>query len=154
MAEILSGQVFINDVDIWTEYGAFLFEERKGGRANQNAIFAASKTKKPVAVNIVEENGERYSSKLVRANEARDVTLHFAIFGKNRTDWLERYRAFISMLKTGEDGWLEFRFPALGLEMRMFYQDSTNFSALTYLWKEGKQAGHFKVKFREPVPSF
>lgn len=46
------------------------------------------------------------------------------------------------------------RFPSLGLTMRLFYVDNTDFKSLTYLWKEGVQAGRFKVKFKEPEPSF
>lgn len=31
MAHILEGQVLVNGIDIWNEYGVFLTEEKKGG---------------------------------------------------------------------------------------------------------------------------
>lgn len=152
MDKILGGLVLINGVDIWTEYGAFLTEEKKGGRENQTAILKPSKVKKYTAVDIREENGKKYSQKLDVANDEREVVLHFALFADTKAEWLERYRAFIAFLKQGNDGWLEFHFTELGLTLRMFYADCSKFEPLTYLWKEGKQASRFKVKFTEPDP--
>ena len=142
----------INGVDIWTEFGAFLTEEKKGGRENQMAILKPSKVKKHTAVDIREENGRKYSAKLKVANDEREVVLHFALFADTKAEWLERYRAFIAFLKQGDEGWLDVSFTELGLILRMFYADSTKFEPLTYLWKEGKQASRFKVKFTEPNP--
>lgn len=150
----LTGLVTINGVDIWTEYGAFLTEEKKGGRENLKAIMTASKVKSHVGVNIREHDGTKYSDKLEIKNEERDVTLHFAIYAPTVELWLTRYRTFISMLKKGTDGWLTFNFPSLDLTMRMFYVTAGDYTPLTYLWKEGVQASRFKVTFREPEPSF
>ena len=152
--ETMQNLVIINDKDIWTEFGAFLTEEKKGGRENLTAIMTASKVKSHVGVNIREEDGSKYSSKLEVKNEERDVTLHFALFNKSRRGWLLKYREFISFLKQGENGWLNIRFPELELTMRVFYVESPTYKPLTYLWKEGVHASRFKVKFREPKPSF
>lgn len=150
----LKGLVFINGKDIWTEFGAFLTEEKKGGRENLTAIMTASKVKGHVAVNIREENGSKYSSRLEVKNEERDVTLHFALFAETKSEWLRRYREFITFLKTGEDGWLNVKFTELNLTLRMFFVEQSAYKPLTYLWKECVQASRFKVKFREPVPTF
>lgn len=150
----LQGLAIINGKDIWTEYGAFLTEEKRGARENLTAILAPSKTKGHVAVNIREADGCKYSDKLEVKNEERDLTLHFALFAPSRAQWLQRYRSFISDLKQGINGWLDIDFPGLGLELRVFYVDSSSFKPLTYLWEEGMHASRFKVKFREPVPSF
>lgn len=152
MDKILGGLVLINGVDIWTEFGVFLTEEKKGGRENQTAILKPSKVKKHTAVDIREENGRKYSTILKVANDEREVVLYFALFAGSKAEWLERYRAFIAFLKQGDDGWLDVSFTELGLTLRMFYADSTKFEPLTYLWKEGKQASRFKVKFTEPNP--
>lgn len=152
--EALKNQTVINGTDLWTEFGAFLTEEKKGGRENLTAIMTPSKVKSHVAVNIREQNGSKYSSKLEVRNEERDITLHFALFAETRSRWLERYRAFISFLKQGEEGWLEMSFPELDLTMKVFYVESPAYKPLTYLWKEGVHASRFKVKFREPDPSF
>lgn len=150
----LDGLVTINGTDIWKEYGAFLTEEKKGGRENLTAIMTPSKVKSHVGVNIREHDGTKYSDKLDVKNEEREVTLHFAIFAPTVTEWQSRYRAFITMLKKGEDGWLTFKFPQLNLTMRMFYQSCSGYKPLTYLWNEGVQASRFKVTFKEPEPSF
>lgn len=150
----LEGLLYINGTDVWKQYGAFLTEENAGGRDNLTQILAPAKAKSHVGVNIREENGTKYSATLDTRSEERDVTLHFAIYAATQTEWLANYRAFIKFLKEGKNGWLTFRFPGLDLTLRMFYVDSTNFKPLTYLWKEGVQASRFKVKFKEPEPSF
>ena len=152
MADILGGLVLVNGTDIWTEYGVFLVEDRRGGMDNLSAILTPSKTKKETAVDIREEDGEKYSAVLTPRNEARDVTLHFALSNKTKEGWLRKYFAFINFLKKGKDGWLDIAFPQLDLTLRVRYTDSPKFTPLTYLWQEGVHAGKFKVKFREPVP--
>ena len=144
---ILHGQVYINNIDIYDGFGAFLGEERKGSRENLKSLFTPSKTKKQVAVNFRERNGEKYPKELLVINEARDVTLTLVIYAKTKDEWIHKYNAFVAYLKSG---WLAFRFPSIDLELKMFYLSCTNYSPITYLWQEGVQASHFKVKFREP----
>lgn len=103
-------------------------------------------------MDIREEDGEKYSDTLTVANAARDVTLTFALYAATRQEWLKRYLSFISFLKTGEKGWLSLYLPQLDLTLRVFYLECSGFTPLTYLWREGVQAGRFKVKFREPKP--
>lgn len=152
MDEILSGQVLVNGTDIWKEYGVFLTEDKKGDMANLTAILTPSKTKEETAVNIREEDGEKYSDVLTPKNEARDVELYFALYNKTKGGWLKSYASFIKMLKQGRDGWLDFTFPDLDMTLHMRYTDCGKFKPLTYIWKAGVQASQFKVKFREPVP--
>ena len=152
MGNILSGLVLVNGTDIWTEYSVFLVEDRRGGMENLTAILTPSKAKKDTAVSIREEHGEKYSAVLTPRNEARDVTLHFALYSKTKAGWMKQYFAFVNFLKQGKDGWLDIRFPQLDLTLRVKYADCTKFTPLTYLWTEGVHASKFKVKFREPNP--
>ncbi len=152
MDKILGGLVVINGTDIWEEYGAFLTEEKSGGMDNLTAILTPSKAKEDTEVNIREEQGEKYSAVLVPRNEPRDVTLSFALTNATQVGWMNSYFAFINFLKQGKDGWLDIKLTQLGLTMHVKYKESTKFTPLTYLWKEGVHAGRFKVKFREPVP--
>lgn len=152
MADIRSGQVYINNIDIYNEYGAFLSEERKGGRENLKSIHTPSPTKKHVAVNFRERTGEKHAKELLVVNEARDVTLTFCIYAPTQEKWLQQYNDFIAYLKRGEKGWLVFRFPSIKLELKMYYQSCASYAPLTYLWRQGVQASHFKIKFREPEP--
>lgn len=152
MDKILGGLVLINNVDIWVRYGAFLTEKKKGGKDNLKAILRASKVKAHVGVNVREENGRKYSSSLTVVNDERDVTLHFALFADSQSEWWQKYRDFINFIKQGDKGWLNVKFTDLGLTLRLFYLDSTEPEPLTYLWREGKQASRFKIKFKEPNP--
>lgn len=152
MGNILEGLVLINNTDIWTEYGVFLVEDKRGGMENLTAILTPSKVKADTAVNIRELDGEKYSAVLTPRNEARDVTLHFALYNKTKAGWMKKYFDFVNFLKRGKDGWLEMTFPQLEVTLRVKYADCTKFTPLTYLWREGVHAGKFKVKFREPVP--
>lgn len=154
MDKILGGLVKINGADIWTEYGVFLTEKKKGGRDNLKAITRASKVKAHVGVNIREENGVKYSNKLTVVNEEREVSLYFALVADSREAWWKKYADFIRFLKQGADGWLNVTFVELGLTLRMFYVDSSDPEPLTCLWKSGRQASRFKIKFKEPVPTF
>lgn len=152
MNEILSGLVLINGTDIWLEHGVFLAEEKRGGMDNLTSIMTASKLKKDTAVNIREQDGEKYSQTLVPRNEPRDVTLCFALYNKTQAGWMKKYVDFITFLKQGNAGWLDIRFPQLDMTLRVKYTECSKFTPLTYLWKEGVHAGRFKIKFREPVP--
>lgn len=153
MDAILGGKVLVNGTDIWKEYGAFLVEKKRGDRNNLKAIMAPSKTKSHVAVDIREEDGEKYSSVLDVRNQARDVKLMFALYADTREAWLSQYRSFIAFLKQGDDGWLDIRFPDLDLTLHVFYKDGSDYEPLTYLWQAGKQASRFYVTFREPAPA-
>lgn len=152
MEKILSGLVLVNGTDIWTAFGAFLVENKRGGMDNITSIMTPSATKEDVAVDIREEAGEKYSSTLTVRNKARDVELHFAIYAKTQAAWMENYFAFINFLKQGNGGWLDMSFPQLNVTLRVKYTQCSKFTPLTYLWTEGVHAAKFKVKFREPVP--
>ena len=89
MDKILAGLVLVNGTDIWQAYGVFLVEDTPQGMDNLTAILTPSKTKADTAVNIREDNGEKYSAVLTPRNEARDVTLHFALYSKSREGWLK-----------------------------------------------------------------
>ena len=152
MDNILTGLVLINGTDIWKEYGAFLAEEQRGGMDNLTAILTPSKLKSETAVDIREENGEKYPERLTPRNEARDVELTFALYNKSKSGWMQKYLAFVNFLKQGKNGWLEISLPQLSLTLHVRYEDSTKCKPFTYLWKEGVHASRFKVKFREPNP--
>lgn len=154
MGNILSGLVLVNNTDIWIKYGAYLTEKKKNGRDNMKAILKASKVKEHIAVNIREENGRKYPTALTVVNDEREVSLYFALVADNTADWWRKYREFIQFLKQGSNGWLDVKFPTLGITLRMFYLDCSDVEPLSDLWNEGeaKKASRFKVKFKEPNP--
>lgn len=152
----MSGLVKVNSIDLWTTYGVFLRESRKGGRENLNALLSAAKMKENVAVDIREQDGESYSSQLTQKRCGRDVTLQFAIYATTAAGFVRQYSNFLNFLRTGNNGWLKFVFPTLdNLTMDMFVKEfPSNFTAISDLWNSGEQCGAFKVTFREPVSTF
>ena len=93
MDRILAGLLIINGKDVWTEYGVFLAETKRGGMDNLAALLTPSKTKTETAVDIRELNGEKYATTLTPRNQPRDVELQFALFNKTRQGWLTSYFA-------------------------------------------------------------
>ena len=145
--------MLVNGTDIWKDYGVFLCEKKRGGRDNLKAVMAPAKTKEHVAVDIREEDGEKYSASLDVRNQARDVKLTFALFAETREAWLSRYKAFMAFLKKGDGGWLDIGLPDLDMTLHVFYKEGSDYEPLTYLWQEGVQASRFTVTFREPKPA-
>ena len=96
--DVLKGLLLINDVDIFTVYGAFLVEEKPGENKNYSSLLKPPATKTHTAVSFREQDGEKLPETLVPAWEARDVTLHFAIMASDRRQFLIRYSAFLAFL--------------------------------------------------------
>ena len=148
--DVLKGLLLINDVDIFTDYGAFLVEEKPGENKNYSSLLKPPATKTHTAVSFREQDGEKLPETLVPAWEARDVTLHFAIMASDRRQFLIRYSAFLAFLKAGNKGWLNLYQQELDRSFRLYYKECTDYSQLTDFG--GEVAAKFSVKFREPAP--
>lgn len=150
MANILEGLVFINEVDIYTVYSAFLVEDKQGAHTNYNELLKPPAMKAYTAASFREQDGENLPDVLPAPRfEARDVTLYFAIISTTKADWIGKYTSFVTLLKSG---WLNIRLPELGKTYKMYYKDCSSYEQLTYLTDEAVYASRFKVKFREPKP--
>lgn len=150
MANILEGLVFINEVDVYKVYSAYLVEEKQGTHTNYNELLKPPAMKAYTVVSFREQDGENLPDVLPAPRfEARDVTLYFAIISATKADWMAKYTAFVTLLKSG---WLNIRLPELNKTYKMYYKDCTNYEQLTYLEDEAVYASRFKVKFREPKP--
>ena len=148
--EILRGLLFINGLDVWDEYGAFLTEDAAGQNSNYKELLMPPKTKQYIAVNFREDDGEKLPDVLPDpAFEPRNVTLYFAIMAGNRSSFISQYLAFVNLLKSG---WLEINLPELDKTYKMYYQECSGYDQLTPI--EGQVVARFKVKLREPVPQF
>lgn len=146
---ILDGLLFINSKDVYKTYGAFLSEDKAGDNTNYSALLKPPGMKPYTAVSFRERDGEDLPATLTPAFEARDIELQFAIFGSSKADFISKYTAFVTMLRSG---WLDIRVPELNKTYRMYYSSCSGYTQLTPL--EGNViAGKFKVKFREPKPT-
>lgn len=149
--DILKGLLLINGTDVFTAYGAYLVEEKKGDNKNYSALLKPPAAKSHTAVSFRERDGEKLPDSLLPAWEARDVTLQFAIMAADRAQFLSRYSSFLKFLKKGDKGWLNINPPELGRTYRMYYKDCTDYTQLTDFG--GEVIAKFSVKFREPVPT-
>lgn len=150
--DVLNGLLYINDKDAYKEYGVFLCEERPGENKNYCELLKPAEAKELKAINYHERDGEKLPAKLVRALQARDVTLQFALVASNKTVFFTKYAAFISLLKQGQDGWLSLRLPELDKTYRVYYVSCTTWKQLTDF--DGEVVARFTVKFREPEPAY
>ena len=148
--EILKGLLYINNKDVYSEYGAFLTEDAAGKYGNYSELLTPPKTKPYTAVSFREDDGEKLPDTLPpQAFEARDVTLYFAVTADTPQIFMQKYSSFVNFLKSG---WLNIRLPELNKTYKMYYRDCTGYEQLTPI--DGRVVAKFKVKLREPVPQF
>jgi hypothetical protein len=150
--EILEGLLFINDVDVYLQYGVFLAEKNRGGHENYDVLFKPSKLKEQVAINVREQNGEMLPANLNVKFEARDVTLYFGIESANRAQFLSRRAAFKEFLRAGNNGWLRFALTEINHTFQFYLKDFGSWEQL--LFEDNFSFARFPVTFREPNPTF
>ncbi|MEG0994133.1 MAG: hypothetical protein RSE51_09860 [Bacteroidales bacterium] len=149
---VLEGLLYINNKDAYTTYGAFLVEDKPGDNKNYSELLKPAKAKEHTPVDFRHLDGEKYPDTLTVALEARDITLQFAICGTSKADFVAKYQAFVTMLKTGVGGWINIRLPELNKTMKLYYKECTEWEQLTDFG--GVVMAKFRVKFREPKPTY
>ncbi len=152
MNEIMKGLLFINGRDVWTDFGAWLVEDKEGETKNYSSLQKLPATKAHVAVSFREQDGEKLPEKIIQKWEPRDISLKFAVVANDRATFVPRREAFVSFLKNGTDGWLDISVPELGKTYRVYYKDCSDYEHLEDIG--GMVAARFTVKFREPKPEF
>lgn len=152
MNDIMKGLLFINGRDVWTDFGAWLVEDKEGETKNYSALQKLPATKAHVAVSFREQDGEKLPEKIIQKWEPRDISLKFAVAANDRASFAPRREAFVSFLKNGTDGWLDISVPELGKTYRVYYKDCSDYEHLEDIG--GMVAARFTVKFREPKPEF
>lgn len=149
---ILKGLFYINGVDVYEEYGAFLSEDKQGGTDNYTSLLKPPAVKAQKEVSVRERDGVDVPDTIVQTWQARDISLQFTIVADDGVAFLKRYQAFIAMLKTGNKGWLDLYLPELDRHFVVYYKDTSKYKQLTNF--EEEVGGKFYVKFREPKPNF
>jgi len=149
---ILTGLLFINNIDVYTQYGVFLAEKQRGGHENYDVLFKPSKTKEQVAIDVREQTGEMLPPVLDVKFEARDVTLFFGIEASSRSQFLTRRTNFIEFLRAGNKGWLNFKLTELNKTFVFYLKDIPSWEQPAF--DDGLSFGRFQITFREPNPTF
>ena len=147
---VVSGLLYINNIDVYDVFGAYLTEDNQGTYSNYSELLASPRMKPYVAVNFREDDGEKLPDVLpAPAFEPREITLYFAIAADTPTTFISQYIAFVNLLKSG---WLDIRLPELNKTYKMYYKECSGYEQLTPI--DEQVVARFKVKLREPVPQF
>lgn len=143
--------MFINETDVYKQYGVFLTEDKGGTHTNYNELLKPPAMKAYTSVAFREQDGEKLPVILpIPRFEPRDVTLYFALAADTKANWFTQYTAFLTLLKSG---WLSIQVPELNKTYKMYFKECTNYEQLTYFDVGEVYASRFKVKFREPKPT-
>jgi hypothetical protein len=148
----MRGDLFINEVDVYEQYGLFLARKKAGSLDNFSALLKPSKLKAQVAVSIREENGEKLPEVLNQQFEARDISLYCGIAAINRSQFLLRKSQLVSFLRTGDNGWLNIRVPEIDKTFRVYVKDFPAWEQS--IFQEVYSFGYVTILFREPNPTF
>lgn len=146
--DFIKGLLYINGKDVYAEYGAILCHDKQNRNVNYSELLKPPKMKAYISVEFRELDGEKLPATLLPRVEGRDISLQFAIVGRSKADFFDKYDKFLTMLRSG---WLEFNLPDLGRTFRIYYKECSGYKQLTPL--SATQIGaKFTVKFREPEP--
>lgn len=132
----LNGLCSINGKDLWTVWGGLL----------QRGAYEVLMT--PGGLKDFIENKSRLldGTEVVVNNpkvEERSFSISIKIRGKDEEEYLLRYKSFINELQSGL---LKLKIPALQTTFKVLYDGCTKYG------NQGKKAGLFNIKFREPNP--
>lgn len=150
-SQVLSGLLFINEVDVYASYGAFLVEDSASEHRNYEELLRPSERKPLVEVSFLDKDGAKLPDEIPTALAPREVVLRFAIEADSSADFLQRYTSFISLLTRGDKGWLHIRLADIGRTYKMYYLSCSEWRQMTTL-SSGKVIAKFSVRLREPNP--
>lgn len=134
----MTGECYINNVDIWTTYGAGLVDS-----SYENLLLPASpkeltENKSPLT------NGKDVIMPAVRKIDERDVQISFDIAGTSRESYLSNYNAIVSALSG-----------AVALKV-VSLKTVYNFTVKSYVSLSasiGLMSSTLVVRFNEPNPT-
>ena len=154
----LTGYMVINGKDAWTEYSAFLCEDRPEDSTNVTELLKPPEMKEYTAVDFRERNGEELPQQLPLPRcKPRDLTLYQATGQRNFLDIAIRYALSgcearrLALMQALIQGWVTLRVKGISIEYRLYYKSATPADILTDAF-DGSTVARWKMKFREPKP--
>lgn len=145
----LTGYMTINGQDAWTEYSAFLCEDKPDDLFNFSELLKPLEMKEYTVVEYRERDGEELPNVLPSpCYKARDITLYIAIYAATLPEYNNLRNAFMEAIRAG---WISLKIKELPATYHMYYTGSTDAKIITDR-VDGRTVGRWKVKFREPKP--
>lgn len=149
MMHDFTGYMTINGKDAWTEYSAFLCEDKPEDNFNFGELQKPLEMKEYTAVDFRERNGEELPEELPSpCYKARDVTLYIALYAGSMAEYEQRRSVFMEAIR---EGWQEFRVKELAGTFRFYYKGISD-AKLLQDKMDNRVFGCLKMKFREPKP--
>lgn len=145
----LNGYMTLNGKDAWTEYSAFLCEDKQEDNSSFGELMKPLEMKEYTAVDFRERNGEELPDVLPSpCYKARDVTLYIGILASSvaASNTLRD-----KLMKALRCGWLELKVKGLPATYKFYYKSSTEAKILEDVI-DGRTFLRMKIKFREPKP--
>lgn len=144
----LTGYMTINGKDAWTEYFAFLCEDKQDDNSNFGELLKPLEMKDYTVVEFRERDGEELPDVLPSpCYKARDVMLYIAVYATTQAEYTARRAALMEAIRAG---WVNLKVKELSATYRFYYKGITDAKVITDV--TGTTIGRWKVKFREPKP--
>ena len=134
----MAGEITIDTLDIWTNFGAFILAE------SYNGLMQPAKRKASLSNNWPEESGLEIDLSVPKY-EAKDVDVVFILSAASESSWWTRYTAFFALLKSAGERSLYLK--ELNKTFMVYYKEVTGWEQLTKIKNVPKVAGRFTVKF-------
>lgn len=104
----------------------------------------------PVPMKGIIENKSRleHGKRVILNNpkkDERDLTLVFTLMGENQSDYIDKYKSFITEISAGD---IAIKVPALGEEVYHVYYLRFN----SFAWSVDRTFSKISIKFCEPNP--
>lgn len=144
-----TGYMTLGGKDAWTEYAAFLFEDRREDNFNFGELLKPLEMKGYTAVDFREQNGEQLPDVLPSpCYKARDMTLYIAVCASSLAECNIRRFALQEALRSG---WISLKIKELPTVFKLYYKGATDAKIMADVIN-GTTLACLKVKFREPNP--
>lgn len=144
-----TGYMTLNGKDAWTEYSAFLCEDKPEDNFNFGELLKPLEMKDYTVVDFRERDGEDLPDELpTPCYKARDVTLYLAVYASSLAECSTLRKNLMKALRTG---WLNLKVKELAVTHKLYYKSATEAKIATDVI-DGRTIARFKVKFREPKP--
>lgn len=136
----MTGELYINDKDAWTEWGVSM------GDGFIDALDAPLQMKDYIENESRLEDGKHVDTDKAKV-ASRDITLQFTIMGSSESDYRAKKKSFQAELQLGK---FTVRVPTLGSDI--FHLIYTG-KSISYGLSLNRRFGHFSTKVTEPNPT-
>jgi hypothetical protein len=141
----MTGEVTIDTIDIWTQFGAFLL------KGSYNGLMQPPRRKVSLSNNWPEQNGLEIDLAAPKY-EAKEADLSFILSAYSEAEWWTRYNAFFTLLKLG--GERSLFVAALNKTFAVHYKEVSSYEQLTKVTGTNQVIARYTVKFGIANPVF